>query len=101
MFIDHINLYTPEVLMPNAQVIYEETIQKISQSDNYSTTFDILIPGLVDTHNHGCMGEDFSKTDLDGLKRMEDYLYTRGVTTVLATTLSLPFEKIKHTVGLI
>ena len=47
------------------------------------------------------MGEDFSNTDLKGLKQMENFLYTRGVTTVLATTLSLPFEKIKKTVALV
>ncbi|MEA1885064.1 MAG: N-acetylglucosamine-6-phosphate deacetylase [Thermotogota bacterium] len=101
MIIDHVDIYTPDVFMPNSRVVYEESIQKILTNDISSKSNCFLVPGFVDTHNHGCMGEDFSNTDLKGLERMEEFLYTRGVTTVLATTLSLPFEKIKQTVALV
>ena len=101
MIIDHVDIYTPDVFIPNSRVVYEESIQNIFTNDLSSENNCFLVPGFVDTHNHGCMGEDFSNTELKGLKQMEDFLYTRGVTTVLATTLSLPFEKIKKTVALV
>jgi N-acetylglucosamine-6-phosphate deacetylase len=101
MKIDHVDIYTPDVFIPNSRVVYEESFQQIHTNNISSENNDFLVPGFVDSHNHGCMGEDFSNTDLKGLERMEEFLYTRGVTTVLATTLSLPFEKIKQTVALI
>ena len=101
MKIDCIDVLTPDVLIPNAQIFYEETIEVIQSKEKTLTAKGFLIPGFVDSHNHGCVGEDFSDTDEKGLKQMEEFLYTRGVTTVLATTLSLPFEKIKKVVQLI
>ncbi len=101
MKIDNVSLYTPDILIKNAQVLYGEKIENISSLSLKGEKSIIFVPGFVDTHNHGCMGEDFSDTDFDGLKRMEKFLYTRGVTTVLATTLSLPFDKIKKVVTLI
>ena len=101
MIIHHVDVFTPDVLLPNSQVVYGETFEQLLTNDESSTNNEYLVPGFVDTHNHGCMGEDFSETDLNGLKRMEEFLYSRGVTTVLATTLSLPFKKIKQTVALI
>ncbi len=101
MIIEHVDIYTPNSFIANGQVVYDETIEKIITIKKASKTNKLLVPGFVDTHNHGCMGEDFSDTNFEGLKRMEEYLYTRGVTTVLATTLSLPFEKIKKVVALI
>src|SRR6056297_1900631 len=101
MTINTIKVYTPDVLIENADVEYNETIEQISSVKTLKTDDVALVPGFVDTHNHGCMGEDFSDTDFDGLTKMENFLYSRGVTTVLATTLSLPFERIKKVVSLI
>ena len=32
-----------------------------------------VIPGLVDVHFHGCVGEDFSDATPEGLQRIADY----------------------------
>ncbi|MDD6160142.1 MAG: N-acetylglucosamine-6-phosphate deacetylase, partial [Oscillospiraceae bacterium] len=32
-----------------------------------------VIPGLVDVHFHGCVGEDFSDASPEGLQRIADY----------------------------
>jgi len=101
LIIDNVNLYTPDVFIEHANVRFNEKIEVISGANLSGKKTIKLVPGFVDTHHHGCMGEDFSDTDFDGLRRMEEYLYTRGVTTILATTLSLPFEKIKKVVALI
>ncbi len=51
-----------------------------------------LIPGLVDIHTHGAMGEDFSDGKPAGLQPMADYYAAHGVTSFLATTMTLKEE---------
>ena len=48
-----------------------------------------LIPGLVDIHTHGAMGEDFSDGKRSGLPAMARYYAAHGVTSYLATTMTL------------
>ena len=51
-----------------------------------------LIPGLVDIHTHGAMGEDFSDGKPEGLQPASDYYAAHGVTSYLATTMTLKEE---------
>ena len=48
-----------------------------------------VIPGLVDIHIHGAMGEDFSECDETGLHRIAEYLVSQGVTSFLPTTMTI------------
>lgn len=52
----------------------------------------LVLPGLVDAHTHGAMGADFSDGDLDGLRRMGEYLAANGVTSFAPTSMTLPYE---------
>ena len=51
-----------------------------------------VLPGLVDIHTHGAVGEDFSDGRAEGLQPMMDYYAAHGVTSVLATTMTLGEE---------
>ena len=51
-----------------------------------------VIPGLVDIHTHGAVGEDFSDGNPAGLQPMADYYAAHGVTSYLATTMTLKEE---------
>lgn len=51
-----------------------------------------VIPGLVDLHGHGNSGEDFSIATFDGLKKIGGYLAKNGITSFLATSMTLPEE---------
>lgn len=51
-----------------------------------------VIPGLVDIHTHGAMGEDFSDGRAEGMQPMADYYAAHGVTSFLATTMTLKEE---------
>ncbi|MBR3040180.1 MAG: N-acetylglucosamine-6-phosphate deacetylase [Lachnospiraceae bacterium] len=53
-----------------------------------------VIPGLVDLHIHGAVGEDVSDGSAEGLCRMADYLAKQGVTSFLPTTMTLPREQL-------
>lgn len=51
-----------------------------------------VIPGLVDVHNHGNSGKDFSDGDYDGLLTMAAYLASNGVTSFAPASMTLPYE---------
>lgn len=51
-----------------------------------------LIPGLVDIHTHGAMGEDFSDGKAEGIQAMADHYAAHGVTAYVATTMTLKEE---------
>ena len=51
-----------------------------------------LIPGFVDIHTHGAMNEDFSDGKPEGLQTMSRYYASQGVTSFLATTMTLKEE---------
>lgn len=51
-----------------------------------------LVPGFVDIHTHGAMNEDFSDGKASGLPKMSRYYAKNGVTSFLATTMTLKEE---------
>ena len=51
-----------------------------------------VIPGLVDVHNHGNSGADFSDGDYDGLVKMARYLAQNGVTGFAPASMTLPYD---------
>lgn len=61
----------------------------ISDDDVLDCTDKYIIPGLVDIHTHGCTGYDFSSASAAEIKIMQKYYLKHGITSVLATTVSL------------
>ena len=53
-----------------------------------------VIPGLIDVHFHGCVGEDFSDATPDGLQRMADYELSQGVTYICPAGMTLPEDQL-------
>ena len=72
---------------------FRDTIVCIGAADDTHEIFDAtgcyVLPGLVDVHTHGAAGEDFSDGRQAGLQTMMDYYAAHGVTSVLATTMTL------------
>ncbi|NLU23315.1 MAG: N-acetylglucosamine-6-phosphate deacetylase [Clostridiales bacterium] len=52
----------------------------------------LVLPGLIDVHNHGNSGADFSDGDGDGLLKMAAYLGRCGVTSFAPASMTLPYE---------
>lgn len=48
-----------------------------------------VIPGLIDLHFHGCVGEDFSDATPDGLQKIADYELSRGITGICPAGMTL------------
>lgn len=53
-----------------------------------------VIPGLVDVHFHGAMGEDFSDATAEGLQKIADYELSQGVTYICPAGMTLPEEQL-------
>lgn len=53
-----------------------------------------VIPGLVDLHFHGCMGEDFSDATSAGLQTIADYELAHGITYICPASMTLPEEQL-------
>ncbi len=53
-----------------------------------------VIPGLVDVHFHGCVGEDFSDATSQGLQRIADFELSQGVTYLCPAGMTLPEDQL-------
>lgn len=55
-----------------------------------------VIPGLIDVHNHGNSGADFSDGDDNGLRKMAAYLAQNGVTSFAPASMTLPYDTLEQ-----
>ena len=55
-----------------------------------------VIPGLLDIHFHGCVGEDCSDGDPAGLQKIADHQLSRGVTHICPAGMTLPPEDLER-----
>ena len=94
MLIKNANVFVGKSFV-EADVLFDKTILAIGKLEGEADvdgTGCYLIPGLVDIHTHGAMGEDFSDGRAEGLQPMADYYAAHGVTSYLATTMTLKEE---------
>ena len=52
-----------------------------------------VIPGLLDIHTHGCDGIDTCDGNIEGYHKMAKYYANNGITSYLATTMSIVFSR--------
>ena len=55
-----------------------------------------VIPGLIDLHFHGCMGEDFCDGTMKAVETLAEYEAKEGITAICPATLTLPVEELKE-----
>lgn len=55
---------------------------------------DYIIPGFIDIHIHGSQGADVMDADVDALDVISKSIYSHGVTSYLATTMTASNEDI-------
>ena len=53
-----------------------------------------VIPGLIDIHFHGCMGQDFCDGTEEAVQTLAEYEAAHGITAICPATLTLPVEQL-------
>ena len=71
---------------------FAEILTTVPAEDGIDLEKQYVIPGLVDVHNHGNSGADFSDGDYDGLIKMARYLAQNGVTSFAPASMTLPYD---------
>lgn len=104
MIIDNVKVYTLEQKFVKGGMILEnDRISDIYTDENKPdlTGKEVLdgkgayaIPGLIDLHFHGCMGDDFCDNSLEALERIAEYEASVGVTAIAPATMTLTAEEL-------
>lgn len=68
--------------------------EESKEYDEYDAEGMTLIPGLIDIHFHGALGEDFCDGNLSGMRRISEYELRNGITSMAAATLTLSEEEL-------
>lgn len=79
----------------DADIAFDEQILSVGKLEgeaDFDASGCYICPGFVDIHTHGAMGEDFSDGRMEGMQTMADYYAANGVTSYVATTMTLKEE---------
>lgn len=71
---------------------FTEILTTVPEEEGVDLAGQYVIPGLIDVHNHGNSGADFSDGDYEGLVKMARYLAKNGVTSFAPASMTLPYE---------
>ncbi len=55
----------------------------------------LLLPGLTDIHSHGALGHDFSDADLAGLRDIQHFEASCGITQYCPTSMTVPASQLE------
>lgn len=86
------NFIEKDVYIENGYFVEKE--QYMGNGQVIDGTDCYLIPGLVDVHFHGALGEDFSDADREGLKKIAQYELKSGITSICPASMTLPEEEL-------
>lgn len=109
MIIKNIKVYTEDNTFADGKIIirdgvFEEIIiGQTTASDLELQDTEIVdgkgcyaIPGLIDIHFHGCMGDDFCDGTKEAIARIAEYEASIGVTAMAPATMTLPVEELEQ-----
>ena len=98
MIIGNAKVFVDGKFIPASVTIEGDKIVSIGEANipcDVDAQGKYLVPGFVDVHTHGAVNEDFSDGKAEGLTKMSRYYAQNGVTSFLATTMTLKEETLK------
>lgn len=98
----HGKIVTPETVIEDKALLFDTKIVGIIDVAEIPANAEIIdaqnqyvIPGLVDMHIHGYLGEDASDGKYEGLKIMAEGVAKNGVTAFLPTTMTVSYDELR------
>ena len=95
-------------LAEDMMIVFDDVIREIVPADATRTDVEyidakglLIAPGLIDVHSHGCVGEDATTSDAEGIHRMCRSVATDGVTSWLPTLMTYPLESLGRSFDMI
>ena len=105
MIIKNVIVYTEDKkFTAGGIVVHDDKIESIYTTENVpdmpgEEVIDgqgaYAIPGLIDLHFHGCMGDDFCDNSKEAIENIAKYEASVGVTTIAPATMTLPVEELE------
>jgi len=92
---------TPNGIVEDMALVYDQTIvgfkplDEIGDCEIIDAEGKYVLPGLVDMHIHGYLGEDASDGDAEGIRKMAKGVAANGVTSWLPTTMTVSYEALE------
>lgn len=92
----------PDGVAENAVLLFDEKIRGIVPESELPAGAEVIdaegkyvIPGLIDMHIHGYLGEDASDGSFDGIRIMAEGVAKNGVTGFLPTTMTVSYDELR------
>lgn len=94
----------PDCVLERKALLFDEKIigmvdeietGKYKAADIIDAGGGYILPGLVDIHIHGYMGEDVSDGKTEGITKMSEEIVKNGVTSWCPTTMTVSTDEIK------
>ena len=109
MIIENIKVYTEDQRFKDGTILIRDGVfERIMIGSNEEKALDVqdeteiidgkgyyAIPGLIDLHFHGCMGDDFCDGTKEAIARIAEYEASIGVTAIAPATMTLPVEELE------
>ena len=95
-------IVTPREIVADQALLFDEKIRGIVARDQVPGGAEILdarggyvLPGLIDIHIHGYLGQDASDGSYEGLCEMARGIAANGVTSFLPTTMTVAYSDLR------
>ena len=92
---ENFNLVAKDLIVENGVITQIALPNLLNNSENNANNFVdgtglYLLPGLLDEHIHGAVNYDTMDASNEGLDKISRFLAGHGITSFLATTMSMP-----------
>lgn len=92
----------PDRLVEGSALLFAQKIEGVvalsevpADAERIDAAGGYVIPGLIDMHIHGYLGEDASDGSFDGLRTMAEGVAKNGVTGFLPTTMTVSYDELR------
>lgn len=92
----------PDQMKENCALLFDEKIIGIvpaaevpAEAECIDAAGKYVIPGLIDMHIHGYLGEDASDGRFEGIRTMAEGVAKNGVTSFLPTTMTVSYAELR------